>query len=69
MSDFLRKAYFTRVKTIYERLDCLKKFAYFEVGALFHSLAQWVKKRANFETNKFLQAIQSFLYCLNSKNA
>ena len=32
----------------------------------FYSLYRRVKKRANFKTNKFLQAIQSFLYCLNS---
>ena len=26
-----------------------------------------MKKRANFKTNKFIQAIQSFFYCLNSR--
>ena len=57
----------SRVKTIQERLDCLNKFVYFEIGAFFHALCRRVKKRANFKTNKFLQAIQSFLYCLNSK--
>ena len=54
-------------KTIYERLDCLKKFLCFEIGALFHSPVKWVKKRSNFKINKFLLAIQSFLYCLCSK--
>ena len=27
-----------------------------------------MKKRANFKTNEFLEAIQSFLYCFNSRN-
>ena len=39
----------------------------FEIGAIFHSPVQWVKKRASFKTNKFLQAIQSFSYCLYSR--
>ena len=42
------------------------KFVCFEMGALFHSPVQWVKKCTNFKINKFLQAIQSFLYCLYS---
>ena len=47
-------------------MDCLKKFVCFEIGAFFHSPVQWVKKRANFKTNDFFQAIQQFLYCLYS---
>ena len=39
----------------------------FEIGALSHSLYGWVKSAPNFKTNKFLQAIQSFLYCLSSR--
>ena len=48
-------------------MACLKRFVYFEIGALFHSLCRRVEKRANFKINKSLQAIQSFLYCLYSK--
>ena len=57
----------TRVKAIYEWLDCLNKFVCFEIWGLFHLPVQWVKKRANFKANKSLQAIQSVLYCLCSK--
>ena len=32
----------------------------------FWTGVQWVKKRANFKTNKILQAIQLFLHCLYS---
>ena len=60
---------YLRVKTIEERLNCQKKFVYFEIGAVFHSLYRRVKKRANFKINEFLQAIQSFLYCRNSNKA
>ena len=59
---------YTKEKTIQERLDCLNRFVYFEIGPLFHSLYRHVKKRTNFKTNKFLQAIQSYLYCFNSRN-
>ena len=38
----------------------------FEIGTLVHSLYRRVKKFANFKTNKFLQATQSFLYRHNS---
>ena len=43
---------YTRVKTIKERIDCLKKHFCFEIGALLHSLYRRVKKRANLKTNK-----------------
>ena len=56
-----------RVKTIKDQLNCLKKCVCSEIGALFHSLHRRVKMGANFKINKFLQAIQSFFYCLNSR--
>ena len=50
-------------------MACLKRFVYFEIGALFHSLHRRVRKRANFKTNKFLQAIQSSFTVVNNRES
>ena len=57
----------TRAKTMQERFYGLKKILCFEFAACFLSPSSRAKKRGKFKIKNFSKSIESFLYCLSSR--